>query len=136
MVAETDFSGLVSSACALASAAAMAPMDSLDLCMAGLRVEKIETHRAGLRSLGPNPMSDRFLGVLRHQALQLSLGFFVVHERLAGRSEHGGKLGPGIGRAHVDNPHSLDPRPRWLDAEEARGLAALNAAPELFLRGE
>src|SRR5262245_4215496 len=33
MVATKDFSGFVSSACALASAVAMAPMESLDRCM-------------------------------------------------------------------------------------------------------
>ena len=39
----SDFSGLVSSAWALASAAAMAPIDSLDRCMAGLHLEQIES---------------------------------------------------------------------------------------------
>ena len=48
MVATSDFSGLVSSACALASAAAIAPIVSLDRCMALLRREKIETDRARL----------------------------------------------------------------------------------------
>src|SRR5437870_2324686 len=36
IIAVSDFSGLVSSVCALASAAAIAPIDSLDRCMAAL----------------------------------------------------------------------------------------------------
>ena len=51
-----------------------------------------------------------------------------------GRAEQPGKLRPGIGCAHVDDPDGFDPRPRRLDAEQARGLAALDAAPELLLR--
>jgi hypothetical protein len=48
MVAMRDFSGLVSSACALASAAAIAPIDSLDRCMVLAHREEIETDRARL----------------------------------------------------------------------------------------
>src|ERR1039458_4375145 len=47
MVAVSDFSGLVISACALASAAAMAPIDSLERCMIGLHLEQIEANRPG-----------------------------------------------------------------------------------------
>jgi hypothetical protein len=49
MVAVSDFSGLVSSAWALASAAAIAPMVSLDRCMAAPVIildEKIKADRA------------------------------------------------------------------------------------------
>src|SRR6266436_4540523 len=67
MVATRDFSGLVSSSCALASAAASEATDSLDRRMAALRLENIEAHRTGLGALGADPMADRFLGVLRHQ---------------------------------------------------------------------
>ena len=81
-------------------------------------------------------MADRLLGVFRHQAFQLGLGFLVLEKGAAGRAEYAGELGPGIGRAHVDDPHRLDPWPRRLNAEQARGLATLDAAPELFLRGE
>src|SRR6266436_7310261 len=102
MVATRDFSGLVSSSCALASAAASDATDSLDRCMAALRLENIEAHRAGLGALGADPMADRLLGVLRHQALQLGLRLLVLEEGRPGRAEHGGKLGPGIGGGHVD----------------------------------
>ncbi len=47
-----------------------------------------------------------------------------------------GKFRPGIRRAHVDDADGLDPWPRRLDAEEARGLAVLDAAPEFLLRGQ
>ena len=46
MVAVSDFSGLISSPWALASAAAMAPINSLERCMAPLHAQNIETHRA------------------------------------------------------------------------------------------
>ena len=52
------------------------------------------------------------------------------------RDKDRGKLRPGIGGAHIDNAHRLDPRPRRLDAEQARGLAALDAAPEFPLGGD
>ena len=44
IVATSDFSGLASSACALASAAAMVPIDSLELCTINLQAEHIKAH--------------------------------------------------------------------------------------------
>ena len=46
MVATSDFSGFVSSACAFANAAAKQAMDSLDRCMAALLDEEVEAHGA------------------------------------------------------------------------------------------
>src|SRR2546430_9554480 len=40
----------------------------------------------------------------------------------------------GICRTHIDDPHRLNASSRWLDAEEARALAALDAAPEFLFR--
>src|ERR1700730_7808902 len=136
MVPTNDFSGLAISACALSRAAALAPIDSLERCMACLRVEKIKAHRARLRALGADAVADRLLGVVGHEALELGLGFLMLGKGLSRRPERGGELGPCIRRAHVDDPPRLDARPRWLDPEEARGLAALHAAPELLLGGE
>src|SRR5437660_5581064 len=104
MVATSDFSGLVSSAWALASAAAIAPIVSLDRCMAGLHVEEIEAHRTRLGPLGADAVPNRLLGVLRHQRLEFGLGPLVLEERRAGRAEDAGELRPRIGRAHVDHP--------------------------------
>jgi hypothetical protein len=67
MVANRDFSGLVSSACALASAAARQAMDSLDRCMAALLDEEVEAHGAGFRALGADAMADRLLGSLENR---------------------------------------------------------------------
>src|SRR6516164_1831850 len=78
IVATSDFSGLVSSACALASAAAIAPIDSLERCMAILHLEKIETDGAGLRALGPHSVADCLLGIVGHEAFELSLGFLML----------------------------------------------------------
>src|SRR5437899_814871 len=134
MVATRDFSGLVSSSWALASAAASDATDSLDRCTAALHLQEIEAHRAGLGALGADPMADRFLGILRHQALQLGLGLLVLEEGHPGRTEHCGKLGPGVGGGHVDDADGRNARPGRLDPKKARGLAALHTAPELLLR--
>src|SRR5271169_6314354 len=97
MVATSAFSGLVSSACALASAPAIAPMVSLDRCMATLSTcEKIEADRARLRPFGPNAMAGGFLGVLGHQGFELGLGSLVVEKGGTGRAEEAGELRPGV----------------------------------------
>ena len=51
-------------------------------------------------------------------------------------SEQVRELSPGIGGAHIDNPHCLNASPGRLDTKEPRRLTGLNAAPELFLCGE
>jgi hypothetical protein len=76
------------------------------------------------------------LGVLRHQGLQLGLGGLVFRIGRSGAAEDTGEFGLGIGRAHVDNPHRLNAGARWLGVEETRGLAVLDAAPELLFRGQ
>src|ERR1700722_5728718 len=136
MVATSDFSGLVSSACALASAPAMVPIESLDWCTGCLHVQDFEAHGSGFRPFGPDAMPDGFLGVFRHQALQFGLGALVLEKSRPGPAKHAGKLAPGIGRAHVDAAHGFDPRPWRLNAEQSRFVAALNAAPELLLSCE
>src|SRR5262245_56024077 len=136
MVATSDFSGLVNSACALASAAAMVPMDSLERCMAGLHAQDIKAHRAGLGSFGSDAMADRLLGVLGHKGLELGLGILMLEVRLARAPKHAREFRPGVGCAHVDDPHRFDPRAGRLNSKQSRGLAILNAAPELFLGRE
>src|ERR1700730_7865440 len=133
MVAVSDFSGLVSSDWALARAPAMVPIDSLDRCMACLHAQDIEAHGSGFRPFGPYAMPHRLLSVFRHEALQLGLGIFVFKESRTGPAKHAGKLGPGIGRAHIDNANGRYPRPWRLNAKQPRLLAALDAAPELLL---
>src|SRR5271169_2940349 len=103
MVATSDFSGLVSSACAFASAAAIAPIVSLDRCMAVLPGEKIKAERARLRSLGPNAVAGRLLGVFRHQGFELGLGSLMVEKGGPRRAEEAGELGPRIRCAHVND---------------------------------
>src|SRR5262249_14672475 len=103
MVALIDFSGLVSSAWALASAVAIAPMFSLDRCMGPLPVHHFKTHGPGLRALGPNPVPKRLLDVLGNKFLELSLGFLVVEKGLPGAAEDSRELSPGVRGAHVHN---------------------------------
>src|SRR6185503_6901053 len=117
MVATRDFAGLVSSACALANAAARQAMDSLDRCMAGLLDEEVETHGAGFRALGADPMADRLLGILWHKALEFGLGMLVFEMSRPSLCKDASEFRPGVGAAHVDNPDCLDAWPWRLDPE-------------------
>src|ERR1700722_13712996 len=130
MVATSDFSGLASSTCALASAAAIAPIDSLDRCMVLLSLEEIEADRARLRALGSDAVAGCFFCVFRHQGFELGLGPLMVAERPAGCAEEAGELSPGIRAAHIDQTNRFDPRPRWFDPIGPRCLARLDTAPE------
>ena len=103
---------------------------------ARLHIQEIEADGAGLRALGANPVADRLLGVLGHQPLELDLGPLMLEEGGAGGAEHASELSPGIGGAHIDDPDGFYARSGRLDTEEARGLAALHAAPELLLSGQ
>src|SRR6478609_744859 len=103
MVAVIDFSGFTSSICALASAAARAPIELLDSCIAILRFEEIEGDAAGFRAFGANAVADRVLGILGHQALELRLGLLVLEMSLPGADEDVGKFRPGIGGGHIDD---------------------------------
>src|SRR5580692_5114848 len=107
MVAVRDFSGVTSSACALAKAAARLAMDGLDLCTATLHAEEIKAHRARLRTLGADAMADRLLGIVRHQTLQFCLGLFMFEVRRTGPREGSSELRPGIGGTHVDDADRL-----------------------------
>src|SRR5258708_6368831 len=90
IVAVSDFSGFVSSACALASAPAMVPIVSLDRCMGRLLAQDIEAHGPGFRPLSAYAMPDRFLGIFRHQPLELGLGVFVFEKGRPGPAKHAG----------------------------------------------
>src|SRR5262245_1591168 len=103
MVAISDFSGLMSSDWALASALAMAPIDSLECCMVALRPDELKTDSARFRALGPHPMPNRLLGVLGHQRLQLGLDILMFQECRARAPEDAGKLPPGVRDSHIDN---------------------------------
>src|SRR6516165_2665368 len=60
----------------------------------------------------------------------------MLQKGWSGAAEETGKFGPGIRVAHIDNSDCLDPGLRWLDPEEARRFAALDATPELALGGD
>src|SRR5436309_741573 len=136
MVATSDFSGFDSSDCALASAAASAAIDSLDLCMGSLRLEHIEAHGPVLRAAGSDPVTDPLPGVLREERLELPLGTFVLAIRLASPQEDAREFGPAVRGAHVDRPDGLNARPWRLDTKKSGRLASLHAPPELFLSCE
>src|SRR4051794_30034997 len=79
-------------------------------------------------------MPDRLLGVFGHQAFELRLCLLVFEVSLSGLTKDVGEFGPGIGRAHVYDPHGLNAGAWWLNAEEARGLSAPHAPPEFLFR--
>ena len=136
MVATIDFSGLMSSTCARARAAAKLPMELLDCCIAILGVQELKGDSAGFGALGAHAMSDCLLRVLRHEAFQFTLCALVFEKCRVSSSKRAGEFYPGIGRAHVDDADRPNPRLRWLNAEEGRGLAAVNTPPELPLSGD
>src|SRR5215472_11982833 len=80
MVATIDFSGLMSSTCARARAAARLPMEPLDCCIAILGIQELKGDSAGFGALGAHAMSNCLLRVLRHEALQFSLGPLVFEK--------------------------------------------------------
>src|SRR5262245_2045156 len=104
MTPTSDFSGLMISSCAFASAGAIAPTDSLDRCMAAVQGQDIDGHRPRFRPFRPNAMPGRLLGVLWHEAFELRLGVLMLEVGLARAQKHTGEFGPGVGRAHVDDP--------------------------------
>src|SRR5262249_55771655 len=134
MVPVSDFSGFVSSICALANAVASAAIDGLDRCMARLLSrggQKIEADRAGFGALGADAMADRLFGILRHEGLELCPRLFVFGMCRAGAGKDAGEFGPSIGRGHVDDADGVEPRLGRLDPEYLRLLTALDTAPEL-----
>src|SRR5215831_17334282 len=96
MVAVSDFSGLTSSAWALAKAEASAATVSLERGMGCLRLQHIKAHRPRFRPLGFHPMPNGFLGILGHQGFELAFSPFVVEKGVPGVAEERGELGPGI----------------------------------------
>lgn len=85
IVAVGEFSGLTSSICALARAAAKLLMVWLDRWMVGSRSKKVKADGAGLGPLGAEAMTDRLLGILWHKILELDLGLLVLKMRSLGR---------------------------------------------------
>src|ERR1700733_9516630 len=124
MVPVRDFSGLESSPWALARAAAMAPMVSLERCMIGLHLHEFKADRPRFRAFGPQAMADSLLGILRHQLFQVGLGALVLHKGGPGSAEHGCKLCPAIGITHIDDTDRLQPRSGRFDPEETGLLPA------------
>src|SRR6516225_7903077 len=135
MVATNDFSGFTRWAWALASAAAMVPILSLERCMIALQLLEIKADRTRFGTLGADAMANRFLGILRHECFQLGLCTLMLQKRLSGAAEDSGKFGPGIRGTHIHHPNPFEARRRRVDAKEMRGLAALYTAPELSLGG-
>src|ERR1700756_5180782 len=78
-------------------------------------------------------MSDRLFGILGHQYLEFGFGALVLEEGLTRVAVNRRELCPRVRSAHVDYANGLNFWPRRLDAEQARGLAYLDASPELPL---
>src|SRR5215207_4556354 len=100
-MAERDFVVLISSACALASAAARAPMLLLERCTADLPTRKLKADRPRPGALGPDTMATDLFGVLGHELLQLRFRVLVLEKGGPSSAVHGRKRGPSVGRAHV-----------------------------------
>jgi hypothetical protein len=107
MVAVSDFSGLMSSACALAKAEASAATVSLDRGMGRLYLQHIKAHRPGFRALCLHAMPNGLLGILGHQGFELALCPFVVEKCASSVAKERGEFRPGIRRAHIDDADGL-----------------------------
>src|SRR5947209_5673852 len=134
MVAVSDFSGLMSSAWALAKAEASAATVSLDRGMDRLRLQHIKAHRPRFRALGFHAMPDGLLGILWHQGFELAFGPLVVEKGLPGVAEERRELRPGVRRAHIDDADGLNARARRLGIDEVGRFPRLHAAPEFLFR--
>src|SRR6516225_12433740 len=134
MVAVSDFSGLISSAWALAKAEANAATVSLDRGMGGLRLQHIKAHRSRFRAPCFHAVPDGLPGILGNQGFELAFRPFVVEKCAPGVAEESGELRPGIRRAHIDDADGIDARPRRLGINEMGRFAGLDAAPELLFR--
>src|SRR5207248_11435087 len=132
MIAVSDFSGLMSSACALAKAEASAATDSLDRGMGGLHLQHIKAHRPRFRAPGLHAVPDGLPGILGHQGFELAFGPFVVEKGAPCVAEERSEFGPGIRRAHIDNADGLDTWPRRLGIDEVGDFAGLDTAPKIF----
>src|SRR6516165_1589474 len=60
----------------------------------------------------------------------------MLQKGLSGAAEDSSKFRPGIRGAHVDDPHRFDACLGRFNTKQSRGLAVLNAAPELPLGGD
>src|SRR5262245_53450475 len=123
MVAVSDFSGLTSSAWALAKAEASAATDSLDRGIGRLRLQHVKAYGARFRALCSHAVPDGLPGILGHQGLELALGPFVVEKRTPGAAEEGSELGPGIRRTHIGDADGLDAWTRRLGQDEVGAFA-------------
>src|SRR5262245_33772609 len=129
MVAVSDFSGLMSSAWALAKADASAATVSLDRGMVCLRLQHIKAHRARFRAPGLHAVPNGLLSIFGHQGFELAFCPFVVEKGATGVAEERSELGPRIRRAHIDDADGLDARPRRLGIDEVGRFAGLHTAP-------
>src|SRR5215470_15666698 len=111
----------------------MAPIDSLERCMAGLQFEQVKADGARFRALSADAMADCLLGIFGHEALQFDLSVLMLQKCCSSPAKDCGEFRPGIGRTHINDANGLNAGSRRLSKEQARGLAALNATPELLL---
>src|SRR5215467_2097884 len=123
IVAVSDFSGLTSSAWALAKAEASAATVSLDRGMVGLRLQHVKAHRPRFRALCFHAVPNGLPGILRHQGLELAFGPFVVEKGTPGAAEERGELRPGVRRTHIDDADGLDARTRRLGQDKVGDFA-------------
>src|SRR5262249_41901837 len=103
MVAVSDFSGLTSSAWALAKAEASPATVSLDRGMGRLHLQHIKGDRPRFGAPSFYAVPNRLPGILGHQGFELAFCPFVVEEGAPGVAVKGGELRPGIRRAHIDD---------------------------------
>src|SRR5215469_556435 len=123
MMAVSDFSGLISSACALAKAEASAATVSLDRGMGRLHLQHIKADRPRFGAPGFYAVPNRLPGILGHQGFELAFRPFVVEKGASGGAEKRRELRPGIRRTHIDDADGLDAWTRRLGEDEVGDFA-------------
>src|ERR1035437_4224570 len=87
----------------------MAPMVSLERCMVRLHLHYLKADRPRFGPFGAQAMSDRLLGVLRHQLFQVGLGAFMLHKSRPRATEHGCELCPELLEALISTIRTPPP---------------------------
>ena len=98
MVATSDFSGLVSSHLRLGEGSRNGA-DCIHWSGAWLPPSALRTSKLtapDFERFARNPMPDRLLGVLRHEALELRLGVLMLEVGLACAPKYAGEFGPSV----------------------------------------
>ncbi|KRQ92992.1 hypothetical protein CQ12_38425 [Bradyrhizobium jicamae] len=115
-----------------ASAAAIAPMRSLERCIGTLRLDGIEADCTTFGSLGPDAVPNGLFCVFRHKLLELGLCSLMILVSQAGLQVGCCKLRPKVGRGQIYDLDRLEPRARRFNPNRRGGSPACTQRQNFF----